>query len=386
MNPADDSTFTRPLAKALQHHVDAIAAGVTGLPQARTSTEDAGPRGQIAAAWVYASVLVAWAEDHRLIDPWVRAGARERRDGYLTGSSDGARGWLARAVRSLAVHPSTWCLLDPRYTAMRDGRLPEKPVADLLDWWSDEAPSLAYPTPDTGPDSLSGWIPGDLLQHLSGERRKRNALVQTPWWVADFILDLTLRPAAAEFTNTTLRVIDPTCGTGHFMIRAVDLLWSLYTTGDMPASIPNPIPIVGWTPVGPDEAARRILAGLHGVELDPLTAAVARLRVTVAVADRLARAKGARRGPRLDEIPQTIRPGIIVGDALLLGNMPWEEYRRLYGPARGDIAAIYDSETHIFGACSWPDRDVPDAVIQPRTAVRIDRELVQGDLFEVVAS
>lgn len=368
-NPVDDATFTRPLIKALQQHVDAIAAGITGLPAGSTSVEAADERTAVAASWVYLSVLVAWAEDHHLIDPWLRAAARPDLAQFLDISSAGAPGYLAHAVHDLARHhPATWALLDPRYTRMRDGRLPAGPVRALLDWWAEEAPSFRFEV-DAGPGSLSGWLPGDLLQQVSAHRRKANALVQTPWWVADFINNLTIRPAIDEFRATpVIRMIDPTCGTGHMLIRAVDLLWSWYTIGEIPADDQGGKPVTGGTPVGPGEAARRILAGLDGVELDPLTAAVARLRITVAVAGHLV-AAGALPGPlRLDRIPHSLRPRIVVGDSLLLGEMPWEEYRELYGPERGDLAAIYESETELFGSVRWPDETPaePHAVIRPR--------------------
>ncbi len=364
-NKADDTAYIRPLARTLVRHTTAMTP-----PADRRD----GPA-EHAVAWVYASVLVAWAEDHGLIGPWLRKPAAARRADHLAGSSDGARGWLAHAFGAVAsAHPSTWCLADPRYTALRDGTPPERACRDLLDWWAGEAPSLAYEV-QAGPGSLSGWIPGDLLQHLSAGRAKGNALVQTPWWVADFILDQTLRPAAMEWPNTTLHLIDPACGTGHFLIRAVDRLWELYTTGAMTpcrvgAADPEPMP--GWTPVGPAEAARRILAGVDGVELDPLTAAVARLRVTVAVASKL-----AGPGPfRLARIPQAVRPRIVVGDSLLLGVVPRDEYKTIHPR----LYAIYESEEELFGRVSWPGEEPagtgptapPPAVVVPRAAEQLD--------------
>lgn len=378
VNPVDDTAFTRPLARALQGHVDAIAAGITGLPKGRTSSEDDDARREVAVPWVYMSVLVAWAEDHQLIDPWLRVPAAERTARPLPGAGPSARGWLAHAVRALAVHPSTWCLLDPRYTRMRDGQLPEGPVRDLLDWWAADAPSLAYPTPDAGPDSLSGWLPGDLLQHVSDTRRKGNALAQTPWWVADLINDLTLRPAAAEFAGQveTLRAIDPTCGTGHFLSRLTRLLWELYTTGTMPAYLPDPTPISGWVSVPPPVAAQRILAGLDGIELDPLTAAVARLRITVDLAARL-----AGRPVRLDRIPHSIRPRILVGDSLLMGVIPLDEYRKI----RPLHAAIHESERHLFGAVAWPGTETAKVAGPPPVTVTAPSEAEQLAMFEDAA-
>jgi predicted helicase len=60
------------------------------------------------------------------------------------------------------------------------------------------------------------------------------ALVQTPWWVCDFILDLTLLPAAETFLDQTLRTIDPCCGTGHFLIRKIGSCGSCTPPGPWP--------------------------------------------------------------------------------------------------------------------------------------------------------
>ncbi len=363
MNPAGGTAFTRPTAKALQRH----AAAMTPPADRRDGPSEA------AAAWVYASVLAAWAEDHGLVGHWLRKDAAERQAEYLAGSSDGARGWIARAFHAVAAaHPSSWCLADPRYTRLRAEDPPREACRELLDWWREDAPSLAYEV-ETGPPSLSGWIPGDLLQHVSAGRRAGNALVQTPWWVCDFILDRTLRPAAAEFHTPPLRLIDPACGTGHLLVRAVDRLWELYTTGTMTPYVADaaadPEPVRGWTPVGPQQAARWIIAGVHGVEIDPLTAAVARLRLTVAVASKLT-------GPetfRLARIPQAMRPHVVVGDSLLLGVIPREEYRGVHPT----LYEIYDSERELFGSVAWPGEGrrggaEPPAVVVPPQAEQLD--------------
>ena len=299
-NPADDTTFTGPLARDLRSHVDLFAKSM--------------PRGA-AVAWVYMTVLVAWAEDHALIGPWLRTGAKAAREEFLAIPAGGMRGWLARAMASLAVHPGTWSLLDPKWTPLREGVPPEGACRDLAGWWDSSAPGLAYDVSD-GPGSITGWVPGDLLQHLSDDRRKGNALVQTPWWVCDLILDKTLVPAAGEFTGEPLRVIDPACGTGHFLIRAVSYLWEWYTTGSLAPRQAKSGAVTGGTPLRPGEAVRRIIAGVHGCDKDPLTTAVARLRYTVAAGD-LMRQSGLITGPlRLDRIPPFQVP-VIPGDSLL---------------------------------------------------------------------
>lgn len=72
MNPADDRAFTAPLIKALRTHVDAFAASMAGPNPRHGDLEAVRP---CAVAWVYYSALVAWAEDHGLIDPYLRPAA-----------------------------------------------------------------------------------------------------------------------------------------------------------------------------------------------------------------------------------------------------------------------------------------------------------------------
>lgn len=282
-----------------------------------------------AVAWVYATALVAWAEDHHLTDPWLRPAAKAAQEEFLAIPAGGMRGWLARAIASLAVHPGTWTLLDPDWTPLHEARPREQDCRDLAAWWA-TAPTFAHDV-DSGPPTISGWEAGDLLQHLSDDRRKRHALVQTPWWVCDFILDLTLLPAAAEHPGETLRVIDPACGTGHFLIRAIDYLWEWYTTGSVAPRQAKTATVTGGTPLPPDEAIRRILTGLHGCDIDPLTAATARLRYTVAIGDLMQRA-GLITGPlRLDRIPQFQVP-VIPADSLLasVAGVTAEQYAGLH--------------------------------------------------------
>ena len=61
---------------------------------------------------------------------------------------------------------------------------------------------------------------GDLYQDLSEAARKRFALLQTPDFVLDFILDRALEPAVDTFGLSAVKVIDPTCGSGHFNARS----------------------------------------------------------------------------------------------------------------------------------------------------------------------
>jgi hypothetical protein len=312
-------TDKRALVRALQQQTEHLADTIPGRGAYRT-----------AAAWVYTTALCAWCEDHGLTPGRLRAQAEPARRWYAAQGGTAA-GWLAHAAADLAVHPSTWCLLDPRYgnPIVTDPHQPgEQACRDLIAWWSEQAPNLAEDE-DGQPPSIHGYLIGDLLQLLTDERRLAHALAQSPWWLADFLLNRTLPAAARDHHDQTLRLADPTCGTGHVLIRAITQLWELYTTGQLPARRGRNGEVTGWTPVTPTVAAQRILAGVDGVELDPITAAVARLRVTVLLAHLLHTA-GAIPGPlTLATIPPGIQPRIVVGDSLLAGKVTPQEYARL---------------------------------------------------------
>jgi hypothetical protein len=144
---------------------------------------------------------------------------------------------------------------------------------------------------------------GDLYQDLDAEVRKRFALLQTPVFVEEYILDHTLTPALAEFDPATLRakgetfrLIDPTCGSGHFLIGAFHRL------------------ATWWEATGVDkwEAARRALESVWGADLNPHAVDIARFRLLLEVRART----GVTDLERLAELPLNLA----VMDTLI----PWE--------------------------------------------------------------
>jgi type I restriction-modification system DNA methylase subunit len=65
---------------------------------------------------------------------------------------------------------------------------------------------------------------GDLYQDMSEAAREKYALLQTPEFVESFILDRTLTPALDIYTLEEVDLIDPTCGSGHFLLGAFERL------------------------------------------------------------------------------------------------------------------------------------------------------------------
>lgn len=106
---------------------------------------------------------------------------------------------------------------------------------------------------------------GDLYQHLSLDAREGRALVQTPDFVRSFILDRTLNPAIVEFGLEDFRIIDPACGTGHFLCDAFMRIFGCWR--------------ISRPEVSAKTAATHALAAVHGVDLDPICVALTRIRL-----------------------------------------------------------------------------------------------------------
>ncbi|WAM30041.1 BREX-2 system adenine-specific DNA-methyltransferase PglX [Myxococcus sp. NMCA1] len=91
---------------------------------------------------------------------------------------------------------------------------------ELLEFWRRcdvESGDLAF---SFDGEQFDGRLMGDLYQDLDPVVKERYALLQTPDFVLDFILDETLTPAITEWGVEKVRVLDPACGSGHFLLAA----------------------------------------------------------------------------------------------------------------------------------------------------------------------
>ncbi|MDP9037242.1 MAG: BREX-2 system adenine-specific DNA-methyltransferase PglX, partial [Myxococcota bacterium] len=73
-------------------------------------------------------------------------------------------------------------------------------------------------------EHFEGELMGDLYQELDPVVKDRFALCQTPDFVRAFILDRTLTPAIETFGVDEVRLLDPACGSGHFLIDGLKRL------------------------------------------------------------------------------------------------------------------------------------------------------------------
>lgn len=238
---------------------------------------------QVAAAWVLGTVFVRFCEDNLLIpEPYLTAPDTERRDlaqaryeAYVEEDPDPTyRGWLERSFAELGEGQAGELLFNRRHNPLYQIPISHDGARDLVEFWRqrDETGALIHDFTDPlNADGTLGWdtrFLGDLYQDLSEAARKTYALLQTPVFVEEFILDRTMEPAIREFGFEKLEMIDPTCGSGHFVLGAFRRLVRLYGErhGDQDLY----------------ERVRLALDSVHGVDLNPFAVAIARFRLLVA--------------------------------------------------------------------------------------------------------
>ncbi|MEJ3741679.1 BREX-2 system adenine-specific DNA-methyltransferase PglX [Actinomycetes bacterium KLBMP 9797] len=230
---------------------------------------------QAAVAWVLGTVFVRFCEDNGLIADRYLAGAtpadlvlaEEGEAHYFRTDPDPTfRGWLERAFEALATTRAGQSLFDRTHNPLYRIPVSHDGAKALVNFWRrrDDAVQLVH---DFRSATWDTRFLGDLYQDLSEAARKRYALLQTPEFVEKFILDRTLTPAVAEFGHEDLKMIDPTCGSGHFVLEAFHRILDCWEEAP-----------------GRDqyERVRLALNAVHGVDVNPFAVAIARFRLFVA--------------------------------------------------------------------------------------------------------
>ncbi|MFJ9390266.1 BREX-2 system adenine-specific DNA-methyltransferase PglX [Nocardioides sp. NPDC101246] len=239
---------------------------------------------QAAVAWIIAATFLRFCEDNDLLagahldgqpapTGWIAgpgertARSEENLTAYFRANpTHNRRDWLHQGFRVLAAQPAGEALVDPDHNPVWAALISSERAADLISFWrrTDSSGDLVHDFTD--PDLGTRFL-GDLYQDLSDHAKKTYALLQTPVFVEEFILDQTLTPALAEFGLDGLKLIDPTCGSGHFLLGAFDRLLERWQI-EAPA-------------LDTKERVRRAMDSIHGVDLNPFAVAIARFRLTV---------------------------------------------------------------------------------------------------------
>ena len=289
----------------------------TRLQTEWTSAQDAGRTGQTfadwrdaevtqsAAHWILGCVFLRFVEDNALVDrPWLAglgermALARDRYEAYFSANpvhSD--HDYLEHAFAEAEKLPGMADLFDRRHNPLWRLPLSGDGARALLNFWRAVDPDSGGLLRDFTDRSLETRFLGDLYQDLSDAAKKRYALLQTPVFIEEFILDRTLTPAIDEFGFREVTLIDPACGSGHFLLGAFARLFDLWARNE-----PG---------LNARAAAQRALEAVNGVDLNPFAVAIARFRMLIA-------ALQAAGITRLADAPD-FRVNVACGDSLLHG-------------------------------------------------------------------
>lgn len=232
---------------------------------------------QAAVGWLLTSVFVRFCEDNLLLgdtavwithpDSMLRQRAVDAETSFYREHPDYSyREWLEESFEALRQYPATQSLVDG-HAALNITKPSSDAVHQLLAFWrrTDDNGELVWTFRD---DQLSTRFLGDLYQDLSDFAKKKYALLQTPEFVEEFILDQTMEPALKDRPLEGFKIIDPTCGSGHFLLGAFARLverWHHHAPGlELRTRVDN------------------ALTSVYGVDLNPFAVAIAKFRLIVA--------------------------------------------------------------------------------------------------------
>lgn len=238
----------------------------------------------VAVAWVLACVFIRFLEDNALVETLHLAGpdaagigrARDQQIVFFRehpGLSE--REYLEHAFAEIGKLPGITDLFDRRHNPLWTVGPTGDAARAFIEFWRRTDAESGRPVHDFSDPGEGGGgngdptrFLGDLYQDLSEAARKRYALLQTPVFIEQFILDRTLTPAIETFGFREVRMIDPTCGSGHFLLGGFARLFALWNEA-LPGEVPSVI-------------AQHALDQVFGVDLNPNVVAIARFRLLLA--------------------------------------------------------------------------------------------------------
>ncbi|MGW4208411.1 BREX-2 system adenine-specific DNA-methyltransferase PglX [Lentzea sp. NPDC004789] len=253
-----------------------------------------------AVCWVLASVFVRYVEDNQLL-PGVPLLSGEDQDGVRAAETGQTR-WFAEnpsatladflmAVFRRLSQPGGIDVLGAAIDLLARRPISAAAAARLIAFWrrvdADGAAVHRFRDVD-----LSTVFTEVLYEDLSRSARNRYALLTTPEMVVSLVLDHTLNPRL-EDDPAELRIIDPACGSGRFLLSAFERVVRAWEQ---------------WEPTA--SRVERVLCALravHGVDRYLPAVMITRFRLLVA----------ALRLLDGDPLPGEHDFNVVVGDALL---------------------------------------------------------------------
>jgi hypothetical protein len=282
----------------------------------------------IAVAWVLACVFIRFLEDNELVavpklsGPGARLQrARDEHELFFRQHPTATeREYLLGVFAEMGGLPGMKAFFDKKHNPLWLAAPSGEGCRELWQFWQKTDPETGALVHDfTDPEWNTRFL-GDLYQDLSEAARKRYALLQTPIFIEQFILDRTLTPAIESFGFREVRMIDPTCGSAHFLLGGFERLFRLWR-----AECPGENPRV---------LAQRALDQVFGVDLNPNVVGIARFRLLLAAL----KACGEK---RLKDAPD-FRIHVAAGDALLHGR----RFREMEGESRRQT--LFESGEEVF--------------------------------------
>jgi len=301
---------------------------------------------QVAAAWVLGSVFVRFLEDNGLVDEPRISGPGERRAGALDRHllyfrerpAETDREYLLAVFAEVAALPGAEDVFDRRHNPLWRLAPSGDGAREILELWQRRDAATGELVHDFTDPAWDTRFLGDLYQDLSETARKRYALLQTPEFVESFLLDRTLEPALDEFGLAATHLLDPTCGSGHFLLGAFARL------------------LDRWLGAAPEVNVRaltqRALDAVAGVDVNPFAVAIARFRLLVA-------ALRASDVARLASAPG-FRMHVACGDSLLHGPR--------FGAIRGTQIGLAPDDDPLRFVYETEDRDALREILGRRYA------------------
>ncbi|MFZ3491836.1 Eco57I restriction-modification methylase domain-containing protein [Streptomyces sp. 5.8] len=200
---------------------------------------------------------------------------------------------VRRVIAELAsAHSAMAGFLDPQVALFWTADLSSAAWSALQNFWGDGE------FLNDGPHRVDGVRLGDAYQALSADARRSRALCQTPPWIAELLLELSLEPATDEVGPEQVRMIDPACGTGHILVEAFHRARVYRRRGRTYGGY-----------ISDEASIERALRSVHGVDVDPYAALLARYRL-------LATSASVMR-VRIRELPRTWEVRVACADSLL---------------------------------------------------------------------
>ena len=145
----------------------------------------------------------------------------------------------------------------------------EESVREFLNLWRQPDPDRpGWLRFDFRGDGFDTRFIGDIYQHIDDEARDYYALVQTPEFISQFLLEHTLLKRFQEKDFEEVTLLDLTCGSGHLLVDAFGLWRERYVER-----------YPGW----PREKVFRIIIERHlfGADINEYACALARFRLLI---------------------------------------------------------------------------------------------------------